>query len=215
MIPARIKGKDQGNKTTIHEMAVSTEGAIYVIQAEPLALELPVEVLTRRKLFFDFFRNSSDSEQMTVDGSVTPVEFTIAAEADKVKWVTQVRFLIEGNNFDLTASGDFRRWGSVAVSPGLTNGIELDVVQGGITSSLFYDPVVNMGDLFNYQTSYENFINAIDAQADFLSVDIQLPQPVTLPAGSSDRMFCRINDDLVDPDFLSFRLLAKGYQEVG
>jgi hypothetical protein len=200
---------------TKREAAVTEEHALLVSNKERIAIEISAAELTRRKLFFEFFRrDSDDSRNMTVDGSTTPQEFILKSESVAVRWIEYIRIIIEGNNFDLTASGDFRRWGSVASSPGLTNGIELYALQGGTQTDIFYDPVQNMGDLFYYQTEYNNFINAVDAQADFLSVDIEMPQAVALPLGIEDKIVCKINDNLVHADFLKFQILAKGYQEV-
>ena len=197
------------------EAQVTSEHALLVSNKERIAVEISPAELTRRKLFFEFFkRESDDSRDMTVDGSVTPQEFILTAESEAVRWIEYIRIIIEGNNFDLTASGDFRRWGSIAASPGLTNGIELYAIQSGTRSDIFYDPVQTMGDLFYYQTDYNNFINAVDSQADFLSVDIAMPVAVALPLGVEDKVICKINDNLVDIDFLKFQILARGYQEI-
>jgi hypothetical protein len=197
------------------EAKVTTEHALLVTQQARSAAEIPTEELTRTKLFFDYFTRVSDgSRDMTVDGSVTPQEFILTAGGGSVRWIEYIRIIIEGNNFALSASGDFRRWGSVATAPGLVNGTELFVVQGGVETPIFFDPVHSMGDLFNYQTDYDNFVNAVDAQADFLSIDIAMPAAVALPLGVEDRLVARVNDDLVDADFLTFRILARGYQEI-
>jgi hypothetical protein len=197
------------------EAKVTTEHALLVTQQARSAAEIPTEELTRTKLFFDYFKRTSDeSREMTVDGSVTPQEFILTAGGESVRWIEYIRIIIEGNNFALSASGDFRRWGSVATSPGLVNGTELFVVQGGVETPIFFDPVKSMGDLFNYQTDYDNFVNAVDAQADFLSIDIAMPAAVALPLGVEDRLVARVNDNLVDADFLTFRVLARGYQEI-
>ena len=196
------------------EARVTEENALLTTPTSRSASEIPASELTRYKLFFEYFRRESDdSREMTVDGSVTPQEFILTSAAGAVRWIDYIRVIIEGNNFSLAASGDFRRWGSVAIAPGLTNGTELYVLQGGERTSIFYDPVQNMGDLFNYQTDYDNFINAIDAQADFLAIDIAMPAAVALPLGVEDRLVATVNDDLVDLDFLTFRILARGYQE--
>jgi hypothetical protein len=215
-IPARIKGSDEGGQTT--EVAVTREGAIYVVAREPIAVELPQEVLTRRKVFQDYLRvggvPTGSQDLHLADGSVTPVDFEVKAAANEVRWITQLRILIEGTNFDISSSGDFRRFGSVASSPGLTNGIELYAVQGGLTTNLFLEPVQTMGDFFNYQTGYENFSNAVTAQADFLSVDRILPYEVVLPLGVEDKIVCRINDDMVDSNFLKMNVIVSGSREV-
>lgn len=195
---------------------VTVDHALKVTQVEERAIYLSPEILTRRKLFIDFLRRlSDDSNDMNVDGSSTAQEFVLVAAESGVRWIDRIRVIIEGNNFDLSASGDFRRWGSVAASPGLTNGTELHVEQGGVTTGIFAESVKTMGDLFYYQSGYENFINAVDSQADFLSIDLQMPVTVALPLGVGDRIVCTINDNLVDADFLKFQMIVSGYQEIG
>jgi len=210
-IAARIKGTSPGGKAT--EMVITPEGSINAVLQDAVAINLPPATLTRRKLFYEFLRVGgvpAGSRDMHLV-SAPPVEFEMKAAVGRVRWVTTMRLIIEGNNFALSASGDFRKWGTVA--PGLTNGIELFVEQGGITSTIFLDPVKNLGDLFYYQRSYENFVNSVDAQADFLSVDVEMPQDVALPLGVEDRIVCRINDNMVNADFLKMQVLCNGYQE--
>ena len=214
--PVRIKGSVQGGPQ--NEAAVTAEGALRTTSVTEVAINLPPEELTRRKLFYEFFRvggvETGSRDMHLADGSTTPVDFVMKATSDRVRWISKLRFILEGDNFDLSASGDFRRWGSVATSPGLTNGFRLFAVQGGVETDIFLDPVQSMGDLFYYQDHYENFVNAVDAQADFLSVDIVMPQGVALPLGVEDKIVVRIQDDMVDAAFNTMRVIANGYQEV-
>lgn len=205
-----VDGKGSG-----HRAHVTLDHALLVSSRERSITEISPEELTKRKLFFEYMRRESDnSRDMNVDGSSTPQEFILGAEDGAVRWVANVRMIIEGNNFDLKSSGDFRRWGSVAIDPGLTNGIELYSVQGGEQSKIFYDPVKNMGDLFRYQTDYLNFVNAIDSQADYLSIDIDMPADVALPLGVNDKIVCVVNDNLVDANFIKLQVLVRGTQEI-
>jgi hypothetical protein len=191
-------------------VGVTKDNALQVSVIDPISIELSVEQLTRRKLFYSFLYDGSNND-MNVDGS-TPVTFTIASQTTAIKWVSKLRVLVNGTNFDLSASGDFRKFGSAAIAPGLTNGIELFVVQSGLVTPIFTVPVKNMGDFFDYETGYSNFINAVSAQSDFLSIDLDLPEVVVLPPGALDYIGCRINDDLTSLDKL--QILASGYQEV-
>lgn len=194
---------------------VTKDHALLVSNQTRTIVEISPAELTRRKLFYEYLRRESDdSRDMTVDGSSTPQEFIMASAESSVRFIQLIRFIIEGDNFDLTASGDFRRWGSVATAPGLTNGIEFYALQSGVQTNIFYDPVKTMGDLFNYQTNFTNFINAVDSQADYLSIDIDMPADVALPLGVNDKIVVKINDNLVQANFLKLRCLVKGTQEV-
>lgn len=197
------------------ETIVTPDHALLVSGTTRSAADTPVEELTRLKLFSEYLRRLSDNASgMNVDGSVTPQEFVLASVAGYTRWITHLRVFVEGNNFDTTISGDFRRWGAVAASPGLANGTELFVEQGGVTTDIFYDPVKTMGDLFDYEDAFVNFSNAVTATADYLSIDFVPAVPIVLPSGNIDRIVARVNDNLVNANFLRFEILARGYQEI-
>lgn len=192
---------------------VTSSHALRVTQTERKASEIPPEELTARKQFRDFLRIdgiADASTSMLVDGSTTPMNFSMTSEEGKVKWVTRTRLILNGDNLELNTN-DFRRYGDAAIAPGLTNGCEFFVGQSGEEISLFASPVVTIGDYMNYQDDFENLVNAISAQSDFLLFDFIFPEPIALAAGVFDSIVFRINDDLTAID--AQYMLVSGYQE--
>lgn len=192
------------------EAGVTKDHALKVAVYEASSSDVPVEVITRYKIFRGFLEHDK-SKDLNVDGSVTPVEFAINSEVGVIKWITKIRLLFNDTNMELDTN-DFRRFGSAAVSPGLTNGIELIIKQGGLEAKIFESPVKTSGDFMAYTSSFVNFINAIDAQTDFLSFDVIPEKEIPIVEGSVDGIVCRINDDLTSLGL--FQILLFGYKEV-
>jgi len=182
-----------------------------VTTVEPISVEISAAVLTRRKLLNEFFTDPGGSIDLNVDGSTTPVEYTIEPSSDRVRWINRVRFLFNDTNMELDTN-DFRRFGTAATAPGLTNGLTFSVHQGGVETDFFKSPIVTVGDLMDYADDFTNFVNAISAQSDFLSFDFDFEQPVVLPVDSTDKLVVTINDDLTSIDL--FKVIARGFQEL-
>jgi len=191
---------------------VSGDGALRVEIVEGAAVELPVEILTRRKVLRDFLRNTSNSIDLNVDGSTTNVDFTESADTTKPKWITGARVLFNGNNLEMNTN-DFRRFGAATASQTpLNNGLEFFVIQGGLQTDFFIDPIVRMGDFFDYADDYLNIVNAVSAQSDFLYFDFDFDQPIVIPPSTTDRIVMRVKDDLTSIDL--FNVIVRGYQEL-
>ena len=198
--------------STGQRLQVSGDGALRVELVEGAAFELPVQTLTRRKVLRDFLRDTSSSIDLNVDGSTTPIEFREEAEITRTKWITSARVLLNGINLEMN-SLDFRRFGqATATQTPLSNGLEFFVIQGGVQTNFFIDPIVRMGDFFDYADDYLNIVNAVSAQSDFLYFDFRFEQPVVIPPSTTDRVVMRINDDLTNIDL--FHVIMRGYQEI-
>lgn len=192
-------------------IGVTSDGALQVSIIEGAAAELPIDTLTRRKLLRSFLKNNG-SKDLNVDGSTTPVEFTEAADTTRTKWITGLRLLLNGTNLEMNTN-DFRRFGTATASnTPLTNGVQLYVIQGGLQTDFFVDPITRMGDFFNYADAYLNIINAITAQSDFLYFDFNFEQPVVIPPGTTDRVVFSVSDDLTNIEL--FTCIVRGYQEL-
>ncbi len=141
------------------ESRVNQDHALLTTSYEQDGFDTPISVLIRNKLYRSFLKNSSGSKDMNINGSVTPVEFYISAQEDKVFFITNVRLLLNGAKLNLGQAGDFRRFGPIATN--LTNGITLVATQGGENTSIFETPIKNTGDWFDYSDAYLNFVSAI------------------------------------------------------
>lgn len=191
---------------------VTEDHALLVTEQNRNSFQTPDEFLTRYKLYRGFLLNSSSSKDLNVDGSVTPVEFSVSSEDGKVLYVTHIRVLLNGTYFEM-GTQDFRRFGTATTGgAALTNGITLQAIQGGVTTDLFADPITRTGDFFNYSDDYINLYNAVGSQEDFLSFDFDFEQPIVLPEAVEDKLVMTINDDLTSIDL--FQVIVRGWQEV-
>lgn len=190
---------------------VTPANAVLVQLTPDTSIGISEEALTSIRLQREFFLNSSNSELMNVDGSVTPVDFEITAELGFTKWITGFRIIMEDTNLEMDTA-DFRRFGSAttAGSP-LTNGVQIFSFQSGEITNIANDPIRFSGDFFRYSDDYLNFKNAISAQEDYLLFRFNLDKPIVLPDGSSDKIVIRINDDLTP--LVTMYAIARGYKE--
>ena len=191
---------------------VTLDHALKVTVVEPLSVAVPAEVMTRRKLLNAFLIDSADSNDLTIDGSTTPVEFSVSSLPDRVRWISSLRFILNGTNLELDTL-DFRRFGAATVvNTPLATGLAFFVEQGGVVSNFIVDPIGTIGDLNIYADDFRNFVNAVSATEDYLAFDYNFVQPVVLPIGSQDRIVVTVQDDLTA--IALFKVLVRGYQEL-
>lgn len=209
-------------KTRIHD-GLGTDRTASVTPANALLVQVlpetskgvPASELSSLRLLQEFFVDGTGSSNQVVNGSVTPVEFSIRAASLVTKWITGFRLNIEGNNFEL-ATSNFRGYGALVA--GLTNGIQIQAEQGGVATNIAAEPILIAGDYLNYAADFVNIVNAITAQADFLQFTFTFDQPIVLTEGSTDRLVIRIRDDLTAAIVAAGApprqyAIARGYQE--
>ncbi len=161
------------------------------------------------KVFNELLRNSSNSGDLNVDGSVTPVEFELTSDDNLMLNIHRIRLLMQDAKCHLPSDGN--RFGD-GNPTGLANGLELFVEQGGLRTDFFFEPVQLLIDLLSYATDYTSFANVYGANDDYLSVDFDLFAPITLVPSSKDRIAARVSDDL--SGFVQFNVICMGTQEV-
>lgn len=196
-----------GTRYTAH---VTRDHALKVSPVTINTLDQTIGELTLKKQYRDWLRTSGGSENMNVDGSATPVLFEETAEPGKVKWITAWRLVMHNTYMELDTN-DFRRFGTAATAPGLTNGIEFYFEQSGRHIDVFLESVKTIGDFMQYSDDYVNLINAVASQTDYLHFIFRFDQPVALPAGSNDKIVMSINDDLTSVDLM--KVVVRGWQE--
>jgi len=192
-----------------HECGVTAQNALRVAVVTTSAADQTLEELTQRRLYRGFLRDAGGSNDLTIDGSTTSVEFYLAAESGVTRWITSVRVLLNDTGMEINTA-DFRDFGSGHTS-GLTNGLQFWVEQAGAQTDLFIDPIKTIGGFMDFADSYVNFVNAIGSQEDFLSFDFNFEVPIVLPPDSQDRIVIKVRDNLVSVDL--FTVIARGYQE--
>lgn len=199
-------GEGQGYKA-----GVTSQHALKVTMVATSGVDLTPDELTRFRVFREFF-NLSGSKDMNVDGSTTQQTFSIAAETGRIKYLSSIRFIMNGNNLEIDGL-DAKRFGAAtAVNTALTNGVECETHQGGDAIPIFATPVTKLIEFLNWADDFTNLKNSISAQSDFISFDIEFQQPIVIASGSVDNMHIHINDDLTPIDL--FHCIAVGYQEV-
>jgi hypothetical protein len=176
---------------------------------------IPAEDLSNLRQLREAFRDASGSDSQIVDGSASPVEFQISAGVAVTKWITGFRLILQGQNADITTQ-DFRRYAQ-KTSPGLTNGIDIETFQGGVTTSITQaGAIVKLGDWLRYSDDFVGLVSAISSSIDYIHFDFAFDRPVVLAEGSSDALMIRINDDLTAALAAANSAqyaIARGYQE--
>ena len=137
--------------------------------------------------FFDTIGDGSGSVDMNVDGSTTPVLFTIKPDPDKDIIINRIVLFLSDSQIQL------KRFGFV---PELTVGFEVDLFQAGETTDVIPFATTNM-NLIQFAGGNEGQFDNIDASNnDALLVTFNLGVDVRIVAGTLDELQARVNDDL-------------------
>lgn len=183
-----IDGKGRGRSAE-----VTPGGTLLVTPQTETARGIAPETIANQLVLSERFTDTSGSFEQAVDGSVTPVEFAIRAEQGFTKWVRGFRLIIIGPNLDISTN-QLRRYGAAAA--GLTNGIQIESFQSGVTASITAAPVLTIADYFLDQDDFLSLVSAISNNEDLLTFDFAFVRPVVLVEGSTDEVIIRIRDDL-------------------
>ena len=147
----------------------------------------------QKELLFKQLKNSLGSELMSVDGSVTPVEFFVQPPADEVWFISRwMLYLEDAKGFDVTT------WGSNGT---LTNGLDLFVEIDGIETNQIEFPIKHNGDIA--AIAYDMQLHTFGTGNDILTARwsfSKMGQFLRLDGSTSDRLVVRVNDNLVGVD---------------
>ncbi len=162
---------------------------------------------------YQFLTDSGASEEMAVDGSVTPVEFCYDAPAGKRAFIHRIMFVV----LDLgTAVAGISEFGKIA--GGLTNGCAVHTDTGagtGVVLDFDSDNIKINGQWHFLAGGTDTSYDAVGAGSQIVGVTVRwtlsrgLGRPLELTAG--ERFVTTINDDLTP--LVSFKALAQGYLE--
>ena len=174
-------------------------------------------------LYTDFFKDSAGSSALNVDGSITPVEFTIEGSKNTDipadRYITAISFLIQDTGIRL---GD--RFGGLAQ---LTNGINLQysnlkaeggavsLDNGGITTNFELVRVCLGNPAFTGASNafIADFTGAESALFPVLDVgNTGLKNGILLRNNSDDNIKITVNDNLTG--LTIFNVVAYGYDRV-
>jgi len=206
--PVCIRDSDSGNK-----VRVNGEGEIgVVIHTHP-----PLDETITAYPFRQFMTNSSDSNNMIVDGSTTPQEFNINASADRDIFVKSVSFRIGDNS-----SVSLNKFGGLTA---LTNGCALCFQNDALGAIVIADELktnldmvrlgVSTGAVGTGTDAYKLDISGGGAEDTYLPfIDFSqvfgFSWGLRLKKGSNDKLFLTVNDALAG--LVTFNSIAYGSQ---
>ena len=152
-------------------------------------------------LLFTFAKNGTNTN-MNVDGSVTPVEFTVDALTSYDYFINEIRFTLIASSIQMGQFGPFAA---------LTNGVELDIISEGNNLTLF-DPFTTTDDLMYFDDGTDGNIS-VQPGRDSIRCILKFANPFKLDKNSSDEIKVTINDDLDGVQLYRFDFLAKGFKK--
>ena len=153
-------------------------------------------------LFFLKAENGGSSD-MSVNGSGTPVTFSISSDPTDDLVVTEMRFSCFDNGIKID--------NFLAQNSALTNGIDIDVTSGGVSFSFL--PITTTAEFeSNFSFGLGGRFNLIvGSGSDFCSSTFSPSNPFVLEAGTSDSIDVTINDNLNNVG--SIELIAFGFKD--
>jgi len=156
--------------------------------------------------FIEFFEDSADSNNLIVDGSTIPVDFTIDAPITGVKFINSIRFSANASGIKfqqfLSKSGVI-----------LTNGLEITIRSNNI--EITFPVLKSTDDLFNmFSRGPDNFNFITGAGDDQVRFTLTFPAPFPLSTVGTftvdDFIRIKIQDDL-STGINSFKAIAFGF----
>ena len=209
-----VKTEIQDGLGSSRTVGVVPSNALLVSVLPQSSRGIPARDFASLRQLREFFTDPSGSEDQIVDGSTTPVEFSVDAAISVTKWVTGFRLIVQGDRCNL-GTNEFRRYAQTV--GGLANGVDIEAIQAGVTTSITgAGAVQRMGQYLRYADDFLNIIAAISSSVDYLHFDFTFDQPIVLTEGSTDRLLIRVNDDLtaaLSAVSSAQFAIARGYQE--
>ncbi len=140
------------------------------------------------------------SPDLNVDGSVTPVEFTVAPPTGKIWYVYNISLVIQDNAINFTKFG-----GLLA----LTNGVDFKVKQNGLSEEVLAN-IKNNGEFY----TFANQVLLESASIDILVIQINTKTNTgttfKLINSQSDNFKVIVNDNLTSIN--KFQIIVRGYE---
>ena len=156
-----------------------------------------------KPLFLRHLRNSSDSYEMNVNGSVTPVDFYIAPPSNETwyisRWMLQ---LIDGKGFEITGFG--------SIGSPLTNGLDAVFESDGVQTSLLDHTIKSNSDIsaIAFDARLDTYGNSSDALHARWSL-YKTGQMLRLRGSLNEKLIIKIQDNLTSLERLHIH--AQGY----
>lgn len=199
--PITIVNGEGGQRRSV---IVNENFALRIESSVPVVL--PNGTPNRARYYNDYIYNAGDFN-MAVDGSVTPVEFTVAASPDYDLYITKVLILLASNQIANNKFADLAA---------LTNGWSLYAVEQGEQTFIIQD-VTTTGemtiasggafiDLANWNVANDNARSiSINIAAAF---PFETQRGIRIGRGSKDRFAGLVSDDLSSISEFTVRVIG-------
>lgn len=155
---------------------------------------------------------NGSNKDIRVDGSETPVVFSLGSDSSADIAITEVRVVLFGAG--LYGVPGFRQFTDTYGS-GLTNGLKLTFTRDS-SMEWFINPIKKIGDFFNFHDDAYEIEALIPPTVDELVVLFKFySQPIWLLKGTDDKIEFTVQDDLTCLyDGLESIVHATGFKEV-
>ena len=197
MITSRIIG-DNGK-----QLKVNGEGEISVnVHTHP-----PTDEVVESLPFRTYFENAG-SNDMIVNGSSTPVEFSVNSDADFDYYIKSLSVKLAD------ATAQFNEFGALTA---LSNGVDFEWVSQRVGPITIHDGIKDNIEWFrlsNTPITVNSIIDLSGGGADAIVIQIDLaqlfgnPWGVRLEKDTTDKLLFRVNDNLAGLD--EFNIIAYG-----
>jgi len=197
MITSRIIG-DNGK-----QLKINGEGEISVnVHTHP-----PTDEVVESLPFRTYFENAG-SNDMIVNGSSTPVEFSVNSDADFDYYIKSLSVKLAD------ATSQFNEFGALTA---LSNGVDFEWVSQRVGAITIHDGIKDNIEWFrlsNTPITINSIIDLSGGGADAIVVQIDLaqlfgnPWGVRLEKDTTDKLLFRVNDNLAGLD--EFNIIAYG-----
>lgn len=171
---------------------------------------------SRPRIMVDSHMLYNGSHDMRVNGSVTPVDFKVVADAKNDLFIVDIILMLYAVKIDINKAAECTGF-SQAIPNGLTNGIVMGSVIGGVNRMMSPSPVKRIGDFWMWVKDATDIVNVVGIYvdgSDMLRVRIDTEIPTRLQAGTEDHIYVRIADNLTHTDFKLFHAHAHAYLEL-
>lgn len=154
-------------------------------------------LIVARKLTNDGYSN------LLVDGSSSPITFKYTADSTKDIRLSELRLVLVACSLDFVGS----RFGDI---PTLTNGVKIEVMSGGVLTTL---ATLNLNEDFLLFHSTNSLVINESGPKDLISVGYLIGGSIVLQAGSSDYLGIVIQDNLTASSFAYFQAVGYGIKD--
>lgn len=200
--PVTVLLEDDGyTAPSVNRMAVNIGSPNVGIRGTPtfvIGQEIPTDF---GDYLQSFVLDSEGGKDLNVNGSVTPVEFTVDADAYRDVQVNELRVA-------LTCQDIIMDGGSFCSSPTLTNGVSIEVISSGNTYVVFN---IQQNEDWLFFNSPAGLTLNNTGPKDLMSAGFYFGKSMILHSGSDDKVKVTIRDNLTGNQMPSFfRIMVFG-----